>query len=406
MLHPDNAEIVKATAPVVVEHITQITKSFYPKMFANQPQLRNLFNDANQAVGEQQVALASSIVAYARHLLGEDDFNFDAVVERIAGKHVSLGVAPGDYTIVGRNLLEAIADVLGEAVTPQVAQAWGEVYWLFAVDLISAEAKLYQQAGRVPSTITSPYRITAMEPAGADCLTFSLAPADGSAPPDYVPGQYVSLVETLNDGHRQPRQYTLSGAPGGRTLDITVRRVTGTGDTPAGAVSNRLFERRVGDEIPLSAPMGDIRVADGPRPLVMFSAGIGITPMAAIIAQGRSTGSQRRFVHVHADVDEARHPLREQVAADLAALPDAHGDVVYGYHRDGLGNQVDVAGMDLPPNAQYYLCGPVPFMQHVRSGLLERGVSMEDISYEIFGPDLWLAGTPSSQATPEDLDAV
>lgn len=243
MLHPDNAEIVKATAPVVIEHITEITKVFYPKMFANNPELLNVFNQANQAIGEQPVALASSIVAYAHHLLGDADFDFDAVIDRIANKHVALAIAPADYTVVGRNLLDAIADVLGDAVTPEVARAWGEVYWLFAVDLISAEAKIYQQIERTPDTMLSDYEIVEIRDAGADARTFRLAPLDGSRPPAHVgtvrvggrpTARRLPSAAPVHDQQRARREHHRHHRPSGdrrgrragrRGLDLPVRPV-------------------------------------------------------------------------------------------------------------------------------------------------------------------------------------
>lgn len=408
MLHADNAEIVKATAGPVIDNITQITKVFYPKMFANNPELLNVFNQANQAIGEQPIALASSIVAYAHHLLGDSDIDFDHVLSRIAHKHVALAIAPGDYTIVGRNLMEAIAEVLGDAVTPDVARAWEEVYWLFAMDLATAEARLYQSIDRTPQTLLRDHRISRIEEVGGDAKTFTLEPVDGSPVPDYIPGQYVSIVAQLREDYRQPRQYTISAAPGDAAVQITVKKVLGKNGTPDGAVSNYLFERSEGDIIPVSAPVGDIEVAkpDHTRPLVMFSAGIGITPMASIVdaaAHGRMQG--RELMLVHADVDAASHPLREQVAQNAAT---AGVTVVNFYEKggdDARTGLVAVEDLDLPQDAEFYLCGSVPFMQHVRKGLLDRGVDATDISYEIFGPDLWLGGSASSQADESELIA-
>ena len=406
MLHADNAEIVKATAGPVIDNITAITKVFYPKMFGNNPELLNVFNQANQAIGEQPIALASSIVAYAHHLLGDSDVDFDKVLSRIANKHVALAIAPGDYTIVGRNLMEAIAEVLGDAVTPEVARAWEEVYWLFAMDLVSAEAKLYQQIDRTPADLMRDHKIVAIGEVGGNSRTFTLAPADGSKVPDYIPGQYVSVIAQLRDDYRQPRQYTISGAPTGDALQITVKRVVGRDGHPDGAVSNWLFERQVGDVIPVSAPVGDIEVAkpDHTKPLVMFSAGIGITPMASILdaaAQGRM--GQRQLMLVHADAHGEAHPLKARIEQDAQKA----GATLVTYYEQGGENaksgRVEVSELDLPADAEYYLCGSVPFMQHVRSGLLDRGVDPIAISYEIFGPDLWLGGSASSQASEEDL---
>lgn len=408
MLHKDNAEIVKATAGVVIDNITEITKVFYPKMFKNNPELLNVFNAANQAIGEQPIALASSIVAYAHHLLGDSDIDFDKVLSRIAHKHVALAIAPGDYTIVGRNLMEAIAEVLGDAVTPDVARAWEEVYWLFAMDLATAEARLYQQIDRTPATLLREHRITKIDEVGGNARTFTLESVDGAPVPEYIPGQYVSVVAQLREDYRQPRQYTISAAPGTNALQITVKKVVGKDGTPDGAVSTYLFGLNEGDTIEVSAPVGDIEVAksEHTRPLVMFSAGIGITPMASILdaaAQGRLNG--RQLMHVHADVDAASHPLKDLTAANAAKCGAA---AVTYYENGGEGAQtgrVDVAALDLPENAEYYLCGSVPFMQAVRSGLLDRGVDAADISYEIFGPDLWLGGSASSQASEDELIA-
>ena len=120
-------------------------------------------------------------------------------------------------------------------------------------------------------------------------------------------------------------------------------------------------------------------------------------------AHGRTNG--RELVLVHADVDVDAHPLREQVARTAA---DAGATAITYYEKggdDAREGLVAVNELDLPDNAEYYLCGSVPFMQHVRSGLLDRGVDAADISYEIFGPDLWLGGSTSSQASPEELVA-
>ena len=122
-LSPQSAEIAAATAGVVAENAVEITRTFYPNMFADHPELMRVFNKANQAIGEQPVALASSVVAYAAHLIDPDAPDFTPVMQRIAHKHVSLGMKATEYTIVGHYLLEAVGQVLGNAVTPEVAAA-------------------------------------------------------------------------------------------------------------------------------------------------------------------------------------------------------------------------------------------------------------------------------------------
>ena len=125
--------VVSATAAVVAEHAEQITARFYPRMFDEHPELLRVFNLGNQATGEQSRALAASVVAYAVHLIDPTAPSFAHVLRRIAYKHVSLGIRPEQYTIVGRHLLAAVGEVLGDAVTAEVASAWDEVYWLFGV---------------------------------------------------------------------------------------------------------------------------------------------------------------------------------------------------------------------------------------------------------------------------------
>ena len=147
LLSDQSRAVVAATAGVVSDHADQITSVFYPRMFSEHPELLRLFNQGNQATGEQSRALAASVVAYAVQLLDPAAPSFSHVLRRIAYKHVSLGIRPEQYTIVGRHLLAAVGEVLGEAVTAEVYAAWDEVYWLFAAQLIAEEARLYQQAG-------------------------------------------------------------------------------------------------------------------------------------------------------------------------------------------------------------------------------------------------------------------
>ena len=187
LLSPENLNVVRATAPVVAAHADQITAHFYPRMFAAHPELLRVFNQGNQATGEQSKALAGSVVAYAVQLIDPDAPSFDHVMRRIAFKHVSLGIRPEQYTIVGQHLLASVAEVLGGAVTPEVAAAWGEVYWLFAVQLVAEEARLYQQANVDPDQPTRPYRVVRRIEETADVITLVLEPADGGPLPTIAP---------------------------------------------------------------------------------------------------------------------------------------------------------------------------------------------------------------------------
>src|SRR6478609_8573463 len=159
LLSERSAAVVAATAGVVAAHAEQITARFYPRMFAEHPELLRVFNQGNQATGEQSRALAASVVAYAVHLIDPTAPSFDHVLRRIAYKHCSLGIRPEQYTIVGRHLMAAVGEVLGEAVTTDVAAAWEEVYWLFAAQLIAAEARIYAETGVDPAQVMRPFRL-------------------------------------------------------------------------------------------------------------------------------------------------------------------------------------------------------------------------------------------------------
>jgi hemoglobin-like flavoprotein len=126
LLSPSSYAVVSATAPVVAQHADEITARFYSNMFAAHPELLRVFNQGNQATGEQSKALAGSVVAYAVQLIDPNAPSFAHVMRRIAYKHMSLGVCAEQYIVVGHYLLEAVGQVLGEAVTPEVAAAWEE----------------------------------------------------------------------------------------------------------------------------------------------------------------------------------------------------------------------------------------------------------------------------------------
>ncbi|SDH88693.1 nitric oxide dioxygenase [Sinosporangium album] len=404
MLSPESAELVRATLPAVGGALDPITTRFYATMFAEQPHLLDgMFNRGNQANGEQRQALAGSIAAFAGALIDHPEQRPDRMLGRIAHKHTAVGVTSDHYIVVHKYLFRAIADVLGDAVTPQVAAAWDEVYWLMAGALIALEARIYAEAGTRDGTTWRPWRVVERREETPDTASFLLSPADGRPAPPCRPGQYVSVRVALPDGVHQLRQYSLSGGVHDGPRRLTVKRVRG-GDTPAGEVSTLLHTTvREGDELTLSAPFGDMVLDDADTPLVLVSAGIGVTPIAAMLEHLSATRSPRRVLALHADRAPAHHALRTDVARLIADLPHADQAVWYEHDHDHeyehehehepygtarLG-RMDLADVDIPSGAVAYLCGPVPFMRDVRGRLLRAGVAARDIHYEVFGPDLW-----------------
>ncbi|WNF29512.1 globin domain-containing protein [Streptomyces sp. C11-1] len=394
MLSDRSTATVRATLPAVGAAMGDIADLFYEKLFAAHPELlRDLFNRGNQASGDQRRALAGSIAAFATQLVERPGTRPDAILDRIAHKHASLGVAPEQYEVVHTHLFAAIAEVLGDAVTPEVAAAWGEVYWLMANSLIAAEERLYAQQGVLAGAAWREWEVTARIEETKDVTTFRLHPADGSDAPAFRPGQYVSVQVELPDGARQIRQYSLSSAPGSPLRSITVKRVRGAG-TPDGEVSRHLHEHtRAGHLLSLSAPYGDLVLDDLDAPLLLASAGIGCTPMLSMLEHLAGEGHDRPVTVVHGDRSPADHALRTDHVRLTEKLPDAEAhfwyetpDAGHPANRTGL---VDLNSITVWPGTHAYLCGPLPFMRAVRTQLLEAGVRPADIHYEAFGPDLW-----------------
>jgi nitric oxide dioxygenase len=316
---------------------------------------------------------------------------------------VSLGIRPEQYTIVGHHLLQAVAAVLGDAVTPEVAQAWDEVYWLFAAQLIAEEARLYTLAGVDPAHPWRRYLLVERIDEATDTVSLVFRPEDGQPVPHHRPGQYVSLVVTLPGGLRQPRQYTVSTGPRDNTVQITVRRVRGVAGAPDGAVSTFLHDvLAVGDAVELGTPSGDVVLAQGDAPLLLISAGVGITPVAAILDDLAHRRATRPVTLAHADRSAATHALFGATTEAATALDRAEVHTWYeqpddaAQGRGARAGRMDLSVLDIPEDADVFMCGPLPFMRDARASLVLRGVPTDRIHYEVFGPDMFAGRTLSA----------
>jgi nitric oxide dioxygenase len=408
LLSDRSRPVIEATLPVVAENIEEIARRFYGHLFGAHPELLDgTFNRGNQAEGTQQVALAGSVAVFASALVKAPEQVPEHLLLRIAHKHVSLGITPEQYEVVHDNLFWAIVDVLGDAVTPEVAAAWDEVYWLMAYALINMERGLYSSRGVRPATVWREWQVTEKIQETPDVVTFRVRRADDRLVKTSLPGQYVSVRVRMPDGVHQPRQYSLTRADDGEHRQFSVKRVRG-GDKPDGEVSNLLCDGvQVGDVLTLSLPFGDVVLDDSGRPVVFASAGIGITPMAGMLSHLTAAGSHLPITVLHADLDEASFPLRDQVLGDLSRLSNA---AMHIWYERGTRSTLPIAGVhagtmdldevDLAEGAAYYLCGPLPFMRSVRSALIDRDVPARDIQYEVFGPDLWQADL-DTEPTPD-----
>lgn len=399
MLDQTIRQLVKATAPVLKEHGVALTRHFYARMFKHNPELKQVFNQGHQQSGSQQLALAMAVAAYAEHI--DNPSVLTPVLTRVAHKHVSLGIRAEHYPIVGQHLLASIREVLGDAANDALIHAWAAAYGQLTELMLAQESSLYQQATAQPGGWSGwrGFKVRSKVPESEEITSFHLVPADGGAVPVYRPGQYVSVRVFVPElDMMQPRQYSLSAAPGGKALRISVKRETAGSDSPAGGVSNVLHDRiHAGDVIDVAPPMGEFFLdEDRKSPVVLISAGVGVTPMMSMVDHLLQGGSGRQIRFVHACRHGGVQAFKEHVANLVAEYPQLRSAVHYEFPRPtdrqgvdfqhegriDLGSLRDLA---LLPDADYYLCGPVPFMQAQMSALRALGVSAERIHVEAFG---------------------
>jgi len=139
-LSEKTVEIVKATAPVVAKNAEAITSTMYEIMFTNHPEVKDMFKDAEP---DQHKKLAAAVGAYAANI---DNLSvLDKAIEKMVSAHIKTKVQPEHYPIVGVSILEAIKQVLGDAATPEIIDAWKEAYFFLADILIAKEKLAYEK---------------------------------------------------------------------------------------------------------------------------------------------------------------------------------------------------------------------------------------------------------------------
>ena len=393
MLSEKSRPIIEATLPIIAERINDITPDFYRRMFAARPDLMDgMFSRSSQLEGTQPRALAGSIAVFASYIVEHPDSYPDEVLSRVAHKHASLGLKEEEYPTVYKYLFEAIAANLGDLATPEIVEAWTEVYWLMGNALIKLEKGLY--ASQANDVMFAPFKLVDRKETGENVVVLTFEPADETPMTESKGGQYISIVVPARDGLRQARQYTLLPS------EKNQRRI-GVKLDPNGEMTSILHELKIGDVVEISNPYGDLTLegfGNPEAPLYLFSAGIGTTPMLSFLSELIEKGSERPVTVVHADRSLDTWPLREELTELVNKLPNARLiSFIEGEGGDFAG-RVDVSKLDVPSDANVYLCGPLPFMQGVRSALVEAGVPGKNINYEIFGPDQWMLHDQAREA--------
>jgi ferredoxin-NADP reductase/MOSC domain-containing protein YiiM/ferredoxin len=247
--------------------------------------------------------------------------------------------------------------------------------------------------------------VTAIERESDSVISIRLEDPDGAPLPPARPGQYLTLrLQPDNEQRSVLRNYSLSGPPDAGYYRITVKR------EHAGAASGYLHTRlRVGAQIEIAAPRGTFILDSTDAPVLLISAGIGATPVLAMLHALATEHTEREIWWLQGARSSREHPFAAEARALLASLPNVHTHVCYS--RPGTddleGRDFQTAGrltasrlveLSPPRDAEAYLCGPIPFMDEISAGLAATGIDASRIHTEPFGPAPGL--TPGIAATP------
>ncbi|NWO04778.1 MAG: NO-inducible flavohemoprotein [Alteromonadaceae bacterium] len=387
MLSEQTIATVKSTVPLLAENGQAITQEFYQKLFANNPDLKHIFNMANQRSdgGGQSSALADAVFAYAK--------NIDQVevlvpaVKRIASKHASIGIEPRHYPIVGENLIAAIQDVLQLPDDHEALSAWEEAYGVLAQIFIDTEEDMYSEKETQPGGWRGfrPFTIEHIIEETPEVKSFYFKPTDGGALCTYSGGQYLGVRLAGNqERYDEIRQYSLSTWGPDDYYRISVKAEA------HGAASQQLHQCAVGDTVELSAPNGQFMLNKNAPKHVFISGGVGITPLFSMLKEALASGiaaSNLQFIECCRSADhqifrKELAELQESAGLDLKrAFEFGEGAEWSGYLSAEI---LDEWLTD--KTAHVYFCGPMPFMSALKGILNHIGFPDDQLHYEVFGP--------------------
>ncbi len=399
MLDQHTINVIKSTVPVLEVHGVAITKTFYSNLFKDNPGLLNIFNHTNQSQGRQQTALANTVYAAAQHIDNLEPIV--PVVVQIAHKHVSLGVLPEHYPIVGQYLLAAIKEVLGDAATDEIIEAWGKAYGVIADIFTSVEEDLYKAAENNGGwRAFKQFKIVRTEKESDDVTSFYFTPVEGSKVPAYKPGQYVTVrVTTPGEEFMLNRQYTLSQPSNTQEFRISVKREND--NNIKGKVSNFLHEAAVGTIIDVSTPAGVFTYEPTTAPVLFISGGVGVTPLNAMFQsiEGKENvtfiqcARNENVLAFHEDIQNKMNALNgptglKKLFSAFKKDSNSHHKVLYSDNNEFI--DANVLRQNLAKDTQVYLCGPVPFLEAAITALHECNIPDSQIHFEFFGPAMQL----------------
>lgn len=390
MLNNQHIEIVKSTIPLLESAGPALTQHFYQRMFSHNPELKDIFNMTHQKTGRQSVALFEAVAAYAKNI--ENLAALTAAVERIAHKHTSFNIQAEHYQIVGHHLIETLRELAPDAFTQEVEEAWTAAYLFLAQIFIDREGDLYQQRRQADGGWDNAreFKVAEKKVESEFVTSFVLEPVDGEAVLDYQAGQYIGIeVKPTLAENTEIRQYSLSHKPNGKHYRISIKREIGEQN---GLVSNYMHDEvQTGDVVRLYAPAGDFYYQEKNAPVVLISAGVGATPMQSMLHTLAQAGKQD-VNYLYACNNAEQHTFKQETSELIDQHAWKHFAWYLNDHADFSGQMdlrlvYDVLPMD---EADFYICGPVGFMESIVKQLTNAGVERDRIHYEVFGPHTYL----------------
>ncbi|ODQ65493.1 nitric oxide dioxygenase [Nadsonia fulvescens var. elongata DSM 6958] len=380
-------EIIKSSVPFLEEKGDELAKHMYDLMFEKYPEVRPLFNKVHQKNFTQPKILAFALLAYAKNI---DNISvLGAFVNQIVSKHVGLQILPEHYPIVAECIIQAIKDLLGDAATDDLIEAWTVAYTDLAGILIGAEEAQYSANERSPGGWRG-FREFTVSNLIKECdnvLSVELKAKDGKAAIKAKNGQYLGFKFQKN-GIECRREYSISSS-GSPEYDyrISVCHI------PGGVVSSYIHnELKISDIIEVAPPAGNFTLSESEsEEVLLIAGGIGITPLISIAESALNKGKQ---VHLFQCVkSESKHPFKKW-AQDLSAKCENFNFTTF-YSQDTVIEKTGVysrriSAKDIErfatPNTDIYALGPRRLMVSLMEYMKSAKYPVENLKTESFGP--------------------
>lgn len=375
----EQKNIVRSTAPILKENGKEITSIFYKNMFHAHPELLNFFNQTNQKVGTQPLALANTI-----YFAAENIDHLEVLLPQvmmIAHKHRALKIEAEHYPIVGKYLLIAIKEFLGDKATQEILDAWGAAYGIIAQIFIDAEKKLYDELGPderdkgfVPFTIVKKEQV-----ASGPIVALTLKRTDGGKMHGYHPGQYITL-QVKKNGYLNNRHYSLLEPFDGSTYRVAIKQEID--HEPKGVVSTEIIDNyNEGDTIDASFPAGTFVLEANAQEHLFIAGGIGITVLSSMIHQLEQQGKASTATLIHCVLTEDHAAFSHEMKKILTEKR---------YHLLTENHLLDepLLKQVLTSETHVYICGSLEFMNFAQDLLKQCGHADNQIHVEAFQPSL------------------